>query len=89
MNSVSKALGSSTNAVINESNAERQTNINIFMYLLLAVSFALLLSVAFLLPVIRRAKYSKQDVFELFTHRKVEKIIDEQLKKCRWFITKF
>eukprot|EP00349_Pseudokeronopsis_sp_Brazil_P009862 CAMPEP_0202978362 /NCGR_PEP_ID=MMETSP1396-20130829/84810_1 /ASSEMBLY_ACC=CAM_ASM_000872 /TAXON_ID= /ORGANISM="Pseudokeronopsis sp., Strain Brazil" /LENGTH=134 /DNA_ID=CAMNT_0049717307 /DNA_START=1663 /DNA_END=2067 /DNA_ORIENTATION=- len=43
----------------------------------------------FLLPVIKKAKASKAEVYLLFTSKKVEKTIDEQLKKCRWFITKY
>jgi hypothetical protein len=42
-----------------------------------------------MLPIITKAKNSKQDVFRLFLHRKVEKIIEDQLKKCRWFIQKY
>lgn len=77
MNSVMSALKESTTAIIDESNRARQTNIDIFMYLLVAVSCALMISMAFLLPVIKKAKYNKQEVFELFTHRKVEKCIDD------------
>ena len=47
------------------------------MYLLIAVSCALLVSMAFLMPVIKKAKFNKQEVFELFTHRKIEKCIDD------------
>jgi hypothetical protein len=89
MNSVMSALKQSTNAMITESANTRSMNISIFLYLLVSVSCALLLSMSFLLPVIRRAKSSRQEVFELFTHKKIEKSIDEQLKKCRWFITKY
>jgi len=45
--------------------------------------------VGFLLPIISRAKRSKQDVLELFLHKKIERAIDDQLKLCRWFITKY
>ena len=60
-----------------------------FLYLLIAVSCALAISVAFLLPIIGRAKRSKQAVLELFLHKKIERAIDDQLKLCRWFITKY
>ena len=89
MNSVMSALKESTDAIIDESDQTREQNILIFMYLLIAVSCALVLSMGFLLPVIRKAKYNKQEVFELFTHRKIEKCVDDQLKKCRWFIQKY
>jgi hypothetical protein len=48
-----------------------------------------LLSLVFLLPVVRKAKMNRQEVFELYTLKKVEKHIEEQLKKCRWFIAKY
>lgn len=50
---------------------------------------ALLIALGFLLPVISRAKKSKEEVLELFLHKKIEKSIDDQLKLCRWFITKY
>jgi len=53
------------------------------------VSSALFLSMFFLLPVINKAKNSRQEVFVLFTIKKVEKIIDEQIKKCRMFVGKY
>ena len=77
MNSVMNALQESTNAIISESDNARETNINVFMYLLISVSCALILSMGFLMPVIKKAKFNKQEVFELFTHRKIEKCIDE------------
>jgi hypothetical protein len=43
----------------------------------------------FLLPVVRKAKMNRQEVFELFTLKKVEKLIEDQLKKSRWFISKY
>jgi hypothetical protein len=43
----------------------------------------------FLLPVIRKAKDNKQEVFILLTHKKIEKLVDEQLKRCRMFINKY
>ena len=59
MNSVMSALQESTNAIIDESDKARETNINVFMYLLISVSCALTLSLIFLLPIIRKAKYNK------------------------------
>jgi hypothetical protein len=56
---------------------------------LIAVSCALAISVAFLLPIIGKAKKSKQAVLELFLHKKIERAIDDQLKLCRWFISKY
>ena len=89
MNSVYSALKESTNAIMSESESSREMNIKIFLFLLIAVSSALLLSLCIMLPVIKKAKNNKQEVFELFTHRKVEKCIDDQLKKCRTFIQKY
>ena len=77
MNSVMNALYLSTNAIISESEKTRTNNIQVFLYLLIAVTCALILSMAFLLPVIKRAKNNKQEVYELFTHKKVEKCIEE------------
>jgi hypothetical protein len=77
MNSVMNALKESTNAIIEESDNARSTNIRVFLYLLISVTCALVLSMAFLLPVIRKAKNNKQEVFELFTNRKVEKCLED------------
>jgi len=89
MNSILVALKESTQAIVDESESTRRGNNDIFLILLVSVSGALLLSMVFLLPVIRRAKNNRQEVFELFTHKKVEKQVDEQLKRCRWFIQKY
>ena len=71
------ALGESTNAIIVATNQIRDSSLNLFLYLLIAVSCALLLSVGFLLPIISRAKRSKQEVLELFLHKKIERAIDD------------
>ena len=59
---------------------------NIFLYLLIAASCSLFISLAFLVPVINKVKKNKQEVLELFTHKTVEKHIDDQLKECRNFV---
>lgn len=59
---------------------------NIFMYLLIAASCSLFVSLVFLIPVINKVKKNKQEVLELFTHKSIEKHIDEQLKLCRNFV---
>lgn len=59
MNSVMSALQESTDAIISESDNARVSNLNVFMYLLIAVSCSLMLSMAFLMPVIKKAKYNK------------------------------
>lgn len=43
-------------------------------------------SILFLIPVINKVKKNKQEVLELFTHRNIEKHIDDQLKVCRNFV---
>lgn len=77
MNSIMYALSDSTDAIIEVQESTRSRDITIFFYLLISVSFALLLSMGFLLPVIKNVKNNKQEVFELFTHRKIEKCIDD------------
>jgi hypothetical protein len=73
MNSILVALKESTQAIVDESESTRRVNNDIFLILLVSVSGALLLSMVFLLPVIKRAKNNRQEVYELFTHKKVEK----------------
>ena len=85
LNSVMNALKSSTEAILTESENSRNFNIKIFMNLLWAASGALLISLIFLVPVINKVKKNKQEVLELFTHKNIEKHIDEQLKNCRNF----
>jgi hypothetical protein len=63
MNSVLTALSESTSAIIDQSNAVRESNIQLFLVLLVGVSSALFLSLLFLLPVIKKAKENKQEVF--------------------------
>jgi hypothetical protein len=58
----------------------------IFLYVLISASCAIFFSLLFLIPVINKVKKNKQEVLELFTHRNIEKHIDEQLKVCRNFI---
>lgn len=58
----------------------------IFLYLLIAASCSLFVSLIFLVPVINKVKKNKQEVLELFTHKNIEKHIDEQLKLCRNFV---
>jgi hypothetical protein len=89
LNSLLGQLKESTQAIILATNSIRDSSLAFFLYLLIAVSCALLISVAFLLPIINRAKKQKQEVLELFLHKKIERAIDDQLKLCRWFITKY
>lgn len=89
LNSLLSALKESTQAIIVATDDIRNSSLSLFLYLLIAVSCSLFVSVAFLLPIISRAKRSKQEVLELFLHKKIERSIDEQLKLCRWFISKY
>ncbi len=86
-NSVLEALKSSTDAIINESESSRESNMQIFLYLLIAASCSLFISLIFLTPVINKVKRNKQDVLELFTHKQIDKHIDDQLKVCRNFVS--
>jgi len=86
LNSVLRALKSSTDAIMQESENNRHENMQIFLYVLIAASCAIFFSLMFLIPVINKVKKNKQEVLELFTHRNIEKHIDEQLKVCRNFI---
>jgi hypothetical protein len=89
MNPILSALIDASSAILDENKETKNTNIMTFLYLLIAATVSLIVSMAFLMPVIRRAKNSKQEVFELFTHKKIEKCVDEQLKKFRWFTNKY
>jgi hypothetical protein len=60
---------------------------SIFLYLLIAASCSLFISLIFLIPVINKVKRNKQDVLELFTHKQIDKHIDDQLKVCRNFVS--
>lgn len=86
LNAVMIALNQSTDAIINQSNSLRSQNLNIFLYLLIAATCSLFLSMVFLIPVTNRIKKGKQEVLRLFTHKNVEKHVDDQLKLCRNFI---
>ena len=57
------------------------------MYLLISASCALFISLLFLIPVVNKVKKNKQEVLELFTHKNIEKHIDDQLKACRNFVS--
>lgn len=87
LNSVMQALKSSTDAILNESDNNRQSNMQVFLYVLIAASASIFFSLLFLIPVINKVKKNKQEVLELFTHRNIEKHIDDQLKTCRNFIS--
>jgi hypothetical protein len=49
----------------------------IFLYLLIAASSALLISLIMLIPVINKVKKSKQDVLKLFVNKNIEKHTDD------------
>jgi hypothetical protein len=49
----------------------------IFLYLLIAASCSLFISLVFLIPVINKVKKNKQEVLELFTHKNIDKHIDD------------
>jgi hypothetical protein len=49
----------------------------IFLYLLITASGALFISLIFLVPVVNKVKKNKQEVIELFTHKEIEKHIDD------------
>ena len=87
LNSVLQALQSSTDAIISESESSRKTNLSIFLYLLIAASCSLFISLLLLIPVLNKVKKNKQEVLELFTHKSIEKHIDDQLKVCRNFVS--
>lgn len=87
LNSVLEAVNNSTDAIINESNDSRQQNIQVLLSLLIAASCSLFFSLVFLVPVINKVKKNKQEVLELFTHRNIDKHIDDQLKLCRNFVS--
>jgi len=87
LNSVLEALKSSTDAIITESETSRQSNMSVFLYLLIAASCSLFISLVFLIPVINKVKKNKQEVLELFTHKNIDRHIDDQLKVCRNFIS--
>jgi len=57
------------------------------MYLLIAATGALAISLGFLTPVINKVTKNKQDVLELFTHKTIEKHIENQQKACRNFVS--
>lgn len=59
LNTILLALKSSTNAIIDESDKARSDNMAVFLYLLLAASCSLFLSLAFLIPVINKIKKGK------------------------------
>lgn len=88
LNPILIALSDSTTAIVSNTTSNSQSMMRLFLILLVAVSCALLLSMGFLLPIITKAKRSKEEVLRLFLLKKVEKSIDEQLKVCRAFITR-
>lgn len=87
LNSVLTALTGSTDAIIKESDTSRAYDMSTFLYLLIAASLILVISLIFLIPVINKVKKNKQEVLELFTNRSIDKHIDDQLKVCRNFIS--
>jgi len=59
LNSVLIALRSSTDAIIEESDASRNSNMSIFLYLLIAASCSLFISLIFMIPVISKVTKNK------------------------------
>ena len=54
-----EALNDSTQAIIDESDAQRIYNLNIFFYLMISASGALVVSLIFLIPVLNTVKNNK------------------------------
>jgi len=77
LNSVLQALKSSTDAIVAESNDSSESNMSIFLYLLITASCSLIISLLFLIPVINKVTKSKQEVIKLFTLKAIEKHIDD------------
>jgi len=87
LNNILTASKSSTDAIVQESQSQSNTNMQNFLYMLIAASCSLCISVLFMIPVINKITKSKQEVIKLFTLKGIEKYIDEQLKICRNFIS--
>lgn len=88
LNGILTSLDSSANAIVSETSSSKDSNVFVFLILLLVASIALVISTGILIPVIRNVKSNKQDVLELFMH--VTKIsIDEELRKCKKFLGSF
>jgi hypothetical protein len=66
----------------------RESNLRIFLYLLITASVSLFISILFLLPIINKVKKNKQDVFELFMNVR-KKNIEIELTKCRKYLSKY
>ena len=73
-------------SMLTQINSSMNSNLNTFLYILIASSCCLLFSLLFMIPVINKVRKNKQEVLELFTHRNIEKHIDDQLKVLRGFI---
>ena len=78
LDTVLSALNSATVILNDQSKSNQESDIIFFLGLMLAATCTLIFSLAFLVPVINLVKKSKQEVLELFMHRKLEKHIDEQ-----------
>ena len=77
MNTLLGAVLKATESIVDMLGQRKNQNMNTFLYLLITASAALFFSLIFLIPVINKVKKNKQEVLELFTHRNIEKHIDE------------
>jgi hypothetical protein len=59
LNSVLQALKSSTDAILNESDNNQESNMSVFLYVLIAASASIFFSLLFLIPVINKVKKNK------------------------------
>eukprot|EP01022_Parablepharisma_sp_SALTPOND_P025580 TRINITY_DN59_c0_g4_i1.p1 TRINITY_DN59_c0_g4~~TRINITY_DN59_c0_g4_i1.p1 ORF type:complete len:1310 (-),score=185.18 TRINITY_DN59_c0_g4_i1:24185-28114(-) len=86
LNGILINLQKSTQAIIDETESSRKTNVFIFLLLLCGASLALVVSTGMLIPVIKKVKMNKQDVLELFMSVK-KPDIDEEITKCKKFFS--
>ena len=77
-------LDKSSLAIIDNIRSSKDTNVFVFILLLCGGSLAVLISVAVLMPIIRKVKMNKQDVLKLLMIVKKENI-DEEINKCKRF----
>jgi hypothetical protein len=70
-----QALKSSIDAILQESENNRQQNMQVFLYVLIAASPSIFFSLMSLIPVINKVKKNKEEVPELFTHRNIKSTI--------------
>ena len=77
VNSAFESVSTSSSSIISQISNTQSSNMSTFLYILIGASCSMLVALMVLIPIINKVRKNKQEVLELFTHKAIEKHIDD------------